>query len=289
MGKSKNKSVGQPNAPDLHQILLNSPVQQPPHNPYYQDHSQTSNFVPPPPYSDTSAKSISMVRANLSAPPVNIDYQQMHNTSNMPRQAPIIIHQTPIHYDRRAERYHDKVRKFNTEMILVALVAIGLSMYAYNLFGQRPCINFVVHQPSKDFTVYVNDVRDAHLHVIYVSVAILLLAFIKAATGRSKSYGCYLFLIGLITFIATIHLGYLAYLAFFTPCTLNGSQLASGLIKGAVSLFDTSLPSPDRRMLGEKSVFDYIKDDRDGVIIFFIDFFNFILYLSAFVSSTLLC
>lgn len=292
MGKSKIKSVGQPNAPDLHQILLNSPVQQPPHNPYYQGHSQASNFVPPPPYSDTSAKSIPMVPANLSTPPANIDYreidyQQLHN--NMPRQAPIIIHQTPIHYDRRAQRYHDKVRKFNTEMILVALVAIGLSVYAYNLFGQRPCINFVVHQPSKDFTIHVNDVRDAHLHVIYMSVAILILAFIKAATGKSNSYGCYLFLIGLITFIATIHLGYLAYLAFFTPCTLNGSQIASGVIKGAVSLFETSLPSPDKRMLGEKSVFDYIRNDKDGVIIFFIDLFNFILYLSAFVSSTLLC
>lgn len=291
MGKSKNNnSLNRPNAPDWQQIPLNYPVQQPPHNPYYQDHSPTTNFVPPPPsYSDISvalpAKSIPMSRVNSSMP--NANYQQL-NSANMPRQGPIII-QTPVHYDRRADKYHNKVKKFNTEIILVALLAIGLSLYAYNLFGRRPCINFVVHQPSKDFTIRVYDVRDAHMHVVYFSVAALFLAFIKAASGRSKHYGCYLFLIGLITFLATIHTGYLAYLAFYTPCTLTGSQIVSGTLKSAASLFDTSLPSPDKGLMGEKSVFDYIRDDRDGVIIFFMDLFNFILYLSAFVGSTLLC
>lgn len=292
MGKSKNnKSFSQPNAPDFQQILLNSPIQQPPHNPYYQDLHPTTNFVPPPPsYSDISttvpAKSIHTSRGSSSMP--NANYQQL-NSANMPRQGPIIIHQTPIHYDRRADKYHNKVRKFNTEIVLVALLAIGLSVYAYNLFGRRPCINFVVHQPSKDFTIHVNDVRDAHIHVIYFSAAVLLLALVKAATGRSKSYGCYLFLVGLISFLATLHTGYLAYLAYYTPCTLNGSQLVSGAIKSAMSVFDTSLPAPDKRLMGEKSVFDYMDDDKNGVIIFFMDLFNFILYLSAFVSSTLLC
>lgn len=288
---AKKNRGQQPNAPELQQILLDSPTsQQPPHNPYYPNLNSittTNQQIPPPPYSD-----LSIVAPQHSVPMSRIN-QQGSNTSytrfsnDLPRQAPpptVIVHQAAPHHDRRVEKYHRKVRKFNNELFIACLVAIGLSLYSYSLYNQRPCVNFLVHQPSKDISIKVYDVREMHLYVAYGSLFLLLISLAKCGSGESNDYSCYLFLVRLSTFIAAVYTGYLAYLAFYSPCTLKMGDLATNALKTLGSLVG-EMPSPDKGLFGESNVIQVAQDDKPGALIFFMDIFNFILYFAAFMGS----
>lgn len=288
---AKKTKGRQPNAPELQEILLESPtVQQPPHNPYYPDTS--SSFLPPPPYSDlsTSAAAVMQPKVHLQQGTAAPNYSRLQNNLAGDAASTVIVQQQPVlHYDRRAERYHRKVRKFNNEMLLVSIVTIILAFYAHSLFAERNCINYTVHQPNKDFVIRVNDVREAQLNIAYGGVLILLLCLIKCGTGESKSYSCYIFLIALMTFFGTIFTGYVAYLAYWSPCTLKLSEVLQNASKSVLGFLADNLPSPDKRLLNESNVFQLAQDDKPGVLVFFLDFFIFVMYLSGFISATLLC
>lgn len=288
---AKKTKGRQPNAPELQEILLESPtIQQPPHNPYYPDTS--SSFLPPPPYSDlsTSAAAVMQPKVNLHQGTAASNYSRLQSNLAGDAASTVIVQQQPVlHYDRRAERYHRKVRKFNNEMLLVSIVTIILAFYAHSLYAERSCINYTVHQPNKDVVIRVNDVREAQLNIAYGSVLILLLCLIKCGTGQSKSYSCYILLIALMTFFGTIFTGYVAYLAYWSPCTTKLSELLQNTAKSVFGLIADHLPSPDKRLLAESNVFQLAQDDKAGVLIFFLDFFIFVMYLSGFISASLLC
>ena len=219
--------------------------------------------------------------------PASANYARLSN--NLPRHVPAtVIVQQPITYNRREEKYQRKVRKFNNEMLLVALLAVVLSVYANSLYSKRNCINFLVHQPAKDVNVRIQDVRDAHIVVAYGSIVVLFVCLINCLPGERRNYSCYLLLIGLSTFVGTIYTGYLAYLAYYSPCSLKVNELLANSLKTVIGAFE-NLPSPDKGLFNESNVFQLASEDREGVIIFFIDLFNFFLYLSAFVSAILLC
>lgn len=306
---AKKTKGRQPNAPELQEILLASPtIQQPPHNPYYQDmrerdheyfsstvrnYGPSANPLPPPPYSDLSqsAATVMQPKVNLHrGASSNYARLQNHLTSGDAANTVISVQQQPTAlYDRIAERHHRRVRKFNNEMIIAALVSIVVSFYAHSLYSERHCINYTVHQPNKDFIVRLNDVRDAQLTIAYGSVIVLLVCMIKCGTGQSKSYSCYIFLIALMTFFGTLCTGYLAYLAYWSPCSLKLSEVISNAGKSILGLIADQLPSPDKRLLNESNVFQLAQDDKAGVMIFFLDLSNFIVWLSAFISAILLC
>lgn len=186
--------------------------------------------------------------------------------------------------DPRVERFHRKVRKFNLEMMLATIIVIGLSFYANSLYSRRLCLNFLVHQPTKDIAINVYDVRNMQLYTAYASVFLLIVCLTKCSTGESKSYSCYFTLVGFTTFVLTLYTGYLAYLAFYTPCALKGQELAANAIKTFAGIFDSKLPSPDKGLFHESNVFQLIDEDKEGVLIFFVDFMNFIFYLSGFIT-----
>lgn len=279
MGKTSRK----PNAPELQQILLSTPNQQLPYNPYQQ---HTSHFEPPPSYSNT-ANSVPLNRFNsLDPQQVNMNNYQ-HLSSDNGNQARVIIQQRPIQYDSRDKR-HKKVKEFNREMIFLSLFVIISSVCSHQLlWTKRQClVNFTVAQSGKDLTIRIFDVRDGHLYVAYASCVIFFLALIKSAVGRSSNYGCYLFIMGFGALIVALYAGCLAFLSYHAPCTPDTERLVSEAGKTAINLMGLT---PDKPTIGEKSVFDYMKEDTYGVWIFGINVVNFALYLSAFIASTFLC
>ena len=201
----------------------------------------------------------------------------------------MVIHQVP--YNPRAERYSRKVRSFNNQLLVVSILAAVGSFYAYGLYDRRPCLfDFTVHKPSKDLKISITDVRNLHINVVYMSALIAVLCLLKSATGySSKSYSCYLFLTGLLTFFATITTGYLAYLTFYSPCAIKTNEIFTNLSKTLAGSLADSLPSPDRGLFGESNVLQVADEDRKGVLIFFIDVANFFAYFVAFLTATLLC
>lgn len=302
--KNVKKNNHQPNAPEFQQILLESNVsRQPAHNPYYPDLEVGSALLPPPPYSDLSISTSDHHRhqTNQFVPTTTMghsiprsgagtNYARFSNQS-APGAPPatVIVQQQPLYMNRKFELKQRKVRKFNNEMLLVALFAIGLSVYAHHLYSQRTCVNFLVHAPVKDVSITINNVRDMHLFVAYGSIFILILCLAKCAGGDSHSHSCYLLLMTLTTFMGTLFTGYLAYLAFYSPCSLKASELISNTLKTIVGSMADTLPAPDKRVFGESNVIDLAREDAPGVWIFFIDVFNFILYLSGFISAFVLC
>lgn len=298
-----------PNAPDLQQVLLAS--QQPPHNPYYPtqqlaatagahyDPILNNNFSPPPPYNtDHYPSALQMSRLNQqqsqggSIQMSNTGYSRLSGTGQQP--PAVIIHQSaaPLHYDRRAERQHRQVTSYNRQVFLLGLVTILLSVFAESLWKKRNYCNggwqkLTVAKFGQGNTISLQDLREAHFQVVGLGCVILVLSLIKCAIGRSKGYSCYLFLMFLLTLIGTLTTGALAYLSFFAPCT--SEDLISRGVKTFVAAFSDTLPAPDQQMLGEMSVFSRAKEDPNGIIIFCINFFNFTLYLSSFISSMVPC
>lgn len=284
----KNKATGkkEPNAPpELQQVLLDH-TRQPAHNPYYPDPSLIAN-LPPPPYSQlttplttTSYNSVPMAHIN------NADL------SAYPREPSVIIQSVPsnLPYDSRIERYHQRVKSFNRHSLLVSILIFTLAIWAHNQYSDRPCIwSATVHKPNKDLDITFSTVRYMHLDVACGSCVIFILCVVRAISGKSSSYSCYLFLMGLCSFVLTLHTGYLAYLAFFSPCAINFNEYLRNGAKSFLASISDSLPAPDRGFFGEKSVFNYVEDDRKGVLIFVADLVNFLLYFGTFINAIVLC
>lgn len=225
----------------------------------------------------------------MAAPSSNVNYARFSSQSNRGSPAAVIVHQPVRYVDRKAEKYHRNVRKYNSQMLIIALIAIGLSIYANSLYASRPCIDYLVHSPAKDISITVYKIRDMHMYVAYGSIITLLICLAKCSSGESPSYSCYLTMISLTTLVGTLFTGYLAYLAFYSPCSLKIGEIFANTVKTAFGKILDNLPPPDRKVFGESNVFDLGREDREGVWIFMIDIFNFVLYLSAFISATTLC
>lgn len=284
MAKKDKYDKAQPNAPELQQIL-----QQPSHNPYYPDVS--AQLLQPPPYSELTVPINSALTSPAPMSQVNRN-NWTHAHADYPRQASVVIHhpQVAVPYDSRAERYHRRISSFNNYTLFTAIMAVMLSIAAYRLYSERLCLFDFTVLKDKDVTITIKQVREAHLTIAYGSGFIILLCLAKSATGQSRSYSCYLLLIGISTFIATLSTGYLAYLAFYSPCSTKINGILTSMEKTVVGMFSSSLPAPERSVFGETSVFSPSnRDDRQGVLIFLFDLVNFILYCSAFLKSTLLC
>lgn len=202
---------------------------------------------------------------------------------------PIVIQAPGPAYDYRADRHRRKVRSFTSQTIVVAILSIVLAVWAYSLYNERSCIDqFVVHKVNKDFEIKIKDVRQQHLTMAYASGFIIIVCLLKNAIGfGGKSHGCFLFLVGLFSFIMCLHNGYIAYLAFYSPCTLG--DFTTSAAKTVISKFVDSLPTPDKGLFGESNVIAEAKNDANGLAIFLMDIMNAIFYLSIFLSSTTLC
>ncbi|CAA3006404.1 Hypothetical predicted protein [Olea europaea subsp. europaea] len=211
--KKNNSSRMQPNAPEYQQILhQHNP--QPPHNPYYPDPASvihTSIQQPPPPYSShlTHSPPVTSSAAIYHSVPMS----QLNDIS-YPRvshgQSPHVVVQAPgVPYDYRADKYKRKVRSFNNQAMIIAFFAILLSVSAYQMYANRNCINqFVIHKPSKDIEVKISDVRNMHLNIAYASGIVILLCLMRSAFGyHDKTYGCYLLILGLISFFTALNAG----------------------------------------------------------------------------------
>lgn len=245
MGKS-SKAHSQPNAPQLEQLL---PTRQPPLNPYYPSWSE--------PYPELA--------------PV---YSQ---------QPPTIVVQTPIR-DYRMERYHRKVRKFGIEVSFVGIIAAIAYIVAHELYSKRTCINYLVYKPSSDVTVMYSDVKDYQNSMALLSLGVLVLASIRCLFTQ-RGHSLYVFLNGLLLFVAAFSSGVLAYLALYSPCKLDVETALTGLIKTGVGSIMDKTPRPDIGFFSEKNVFETAEQDGFGVGIFFLDLSAFLLFLSAFFSS----
>lgn len=213
-------------------------------------------------------------------------FQQQHS-QHVP--TTVIVQQPSNRQHDRAEKYHKKVKKFNTQLMLGAIIAFCSSIYAHSLYDNRNCVSgFIVHQPAKDVNITISQVREMHLFVVYMSIFILFLCLAKASTGRSKSYACYMFLIGLATLITAVFTGYLAYLTFYSPCSLKLAELATNAVRTIMGSFE-KIPSPEKGVFNESNVFQLYREDKSGLTIFLIDIFNFMTYLTFFVNATMLC
>lgn len=288
--KDKTYSAHRPNAPEFHVH------QQPAHNPYYPDPSAALLTSPPPPYSDLTVPiSSTTVAYNnhrlLNAVPMaqinqasNIDYSRIRQNPDH-----VIVQASTLPYDRRAERYNRRIRSFNNQTLLIAILAFISSCCAFNLYSNRNCLfNFTVIKPSKDLDITIQMVRDMHLPVAGMSLFIVLICLMKSCCGyKSKSYSCYLFIIGLTTFCITLFTAYLAYLAFWSTCANTIGEIASNTAKTLIGRFVDKLPSPEN--METTNVFNVTGEDRNGMIIFLLDLANAIFYGSIFLVSTTLC
>lgn len=274
--KDRSKAKYQPNAPSFEHI------HHPPQNPYYPDLS--SSLLQPPPYSELTAPMVpnSVAMSQINRTNTNADY---------PRQSSVIIHQPQIAnpYDYRAEKYHRRVRSYNCQVLLIAIMAIVLSIISTRLHHERPCVDwFTVHKVD-NFDITIGKVREMHGYVAAGSVVIIVLCFLKSCTGRSKSYSCYLFLMGLCTFAMALFTGYLAYLSFYSPCVASVNDLFSKAMKSLAASVSENLPNPERGLFNEKNVLNYMEQDSKGVLIFIFDAVNFVFYFSAFLTASLMC
>lgn len=291
MGIKTGKST-QPNAPELQQMLLESSnnTTQPPHNPYYPDLAAATQraHLPPPPYSDLTAP----MRSNNVSVPLNY-IQGVHGDT--PRQQPIggasVVVNNSGYYDYRAAKRHRKVRSFNNEAFIVGLLAAVLTIIAYKQYEHRSCImEFTVHKPAEDLNITIGKVRDLHIVILYVSAIVMLVSLAKCMSGECKSYSCYKLTMFLICFAGAFVTGYTAYLAFYSPCGTSTADLIGNAVKTVSSKFLDHIPAPEKGFFGETNIFQHVKDGHDipGLIIFLIDAFNFILYVSLFLSATIM-
>lgn len=265
MAKSKKT---QPNAPGLQHFSPQDSSRQPPLNPYYPslpDH--------PPPYPDLST-SYPLSQVNRAA----------YQPEAMPLQPPSTVIIQSSSYDRRREKYVKSVKKFGYEALLVAIFCLVLSQVAVSLYSKRTCANYLVHQPAKDVSIMYTDVRDYHNSIGLISF-VMILALATRVFCTQNGYPGYMFLIGFIALIGTIATGYLAYLSFYSPCVLDWEETPKNIAKSILGKFTDTLPSPDKGVLGERNVLQLAEQDRYGVIVFGIDIFIFILFLSTFLSS----
>lgn len=303
--KNKSNSARQPNAPELQQIFLDSPNNyqpQPSHNPYYPSLSEIGH-QPPPPYSDLSGPKpttypTQQLPATNSVPMARIapgaSYSRFTNSAasgaaaggNANHQPTVIVQAQANHYDHRREKYNAKIKRFNNEMIIIALSAMISSIYANKLFEDRPCVEeFIIHKPIKDAAVRIKDLHQAQMSIAYCSIMVFIVCLAKCGNTRAKSHSCYLFLLGLTTFILTLSCGYLSYLAFYSPCTRNLYQQASGAIKTFAGIVTSSdLPPASQRLFGETTILDWVDEDRKGFGIFIINMLNCIMYLGSFLA-----
>lgn len=272
MGKRNNS---QPNAPDLQQVLLNPQASQPPHNPYYPDLSG-AQLPPPPPYPAAN-------RDHSTSSRMQSAYSTHHGDYQLPRQATVVIQQAPASsYDYSHAK---RVRRFNSEVLVGGLLMIICSTVAYNLFIKRRCIDFVILKPAEDTVITVYTVRDGQLTTAFLGAVIFAVAILRCCQGATKTYSCYLTLVAILTFIATIITGYLSYLAYYSPCPASFEHIATNLVKTFVSKLATSVPSPERGIFGEANVFTYVKEDPSGVTIFALNLFMCLINASIFLSS----
>lgn len=143
---------------------------------------------------------------------------------------------------------------------------------------------------SKDYTVTIKVVREMHLSVAYLSGFVFFCTLAKATTGyNSKSYSCYLFLTSMFTLIGTCFTGYLAYLAFYSPCSTEIVEIFKTATKTILSSFTNNLPPPEKGVFGEKNVIMLRDDDQYGVLIFILDAVNLLFYASIFIASISTC
>lgn len=296
MGK-KSVRTNQPNAPELQQMLLDSDasnnITHPPTNPYYPELSTalSRSQLPPPPYNDLSAP---MMSTTSVVPLGYIHHQQQ--AGDMPRQltsgATSVVISRPNYYDHRAAKQNRRVRRFNNEVFLCSLLTAVLAICAYRQYDNRTCLyEFIVHKPSADLEITIGNVRDSHILVFYISVALMLLSLVKCMFGDCKNYSCYLFVMAVVSLLGTLLTVYIAWLAFYSPCGTNLKNLATNTLKTIAGKMVDTLPSPDKGIFGESNVLQQFKDGHDvnGLVVFMIDAFNCILYLSLFISSTILC
>lgn len=295
MGKKIKSSLSsRPNAPELQQILLNSPTnQQPAHNPYYlnleSDYSQQQD-IPPPPYSDLAVTNRSSPYINNSLPMATIKNPTSSYRPPNIQQAPTVIIQStsPItHIDRRIEKRNNHVRKFNSEMAGAAMMIILLSVAAYILFTERPCIESnIVQKVGKNSAITYRHVKEFQNINIYGAVLVLVICFGKFCCMRSDHHGCYVFLMSVSLFFITILSGYVAYLSFYSPCTTEISQNLVAFGKTIINTFSDETPRfLDKEIANANNVFQWTQQDIKGVWIFLIDVFNFIIFLSGFFSA----
>lgn len=219
---------------------------------------------------------------------------QAQLSNNYPRQQPIsptVIVQHPPRlanpYNHRKEIRHQKIRKFNNEMAVAAILCVIFSAYAYSLFEHRPCINTMVEKHG-EARMNVFDVRDAQVTIAYFGLFILLISLIKCATGKNNSYCCYLFIVAIASGFFSIVTGFAAYYAFYTPCVLSAKELINNTVKTIAGSFLENVWA-GKEMFGESNVLELAREDKAGVIIFFIDVFNFLIYCSLFITSICLC
>lgn len=299
MGKKANTRK-QPNAPELQEYLLNSAsTQQPPHNPYYPDlgPSSSQHFGAPPAYNEltrpgqSSALALSNIRSSAMDQSSDIDYSRMSNipqVHNVP--GTVIIQQPEITYDRKAYKYHERIKRYNMDRAIVAFLAIFATSYSISLYRHRKCVNYLVDRPFANVTIYLSGVCELHQYIILGSFLIFIICLLKCCTGKNRSYSCYLFVMVILNFIMTLVTGYIAYLAFFSPCALGLKDLVTAGIKtGLGAILKDPLPAPDKGVFNEPNVFQYAREDGYGVIIFLIDLFSFIAYVSGFLTGLSLC
>lgn len=298
MGK-KNKTSTAPNAPELQQILLEQTARQPPRNPYYPDLGDhtSPNVSAPPPYSDLSISgpAYPVVPASMANQgPPHVNYSRLpHQTQPTMHQQPqtVIIRQDYNIGKVQAALYTRRVRKYNNELLVASFLVIVLSIYANSLYDKRPCTDYLVAKPANDLYITVFTVRDYHMTVAAMSFLVLVVTILKCCClGTSKNHSCYLFTAGLLTLVCTLATGYLAYLAFYSPCTLKLQELAANWMKTLVGkLVNEPLPRPDREIFGESNVIKFAEADKLGLTVFILDIFSFALYLGAFAGSLNLC
>lgn len=268
MGK-KSKHI-QPNAPELQQVLLDSHFTQPPHNPYYPDLSNHShiNQLPPPPYPDLSTNSRSnsfgMVRTNAPSTVRNQD---------LPRQAPsTIVVQQPvtIAHNYAEEAHARKVRRFNNELFILGFITLILACIANHLFIKRRCPNYIVHQPTREVSFHINDVRDAQLMIAAFSVVPILVSLVRCAQGNTKSHSGYLTLVAIISFCGALFTGYVSYLAFYSSCPVKVGEIANSLAR---TFFNdvANIQLPNEGVFAKSNVIETINGDPNGIIILIID------------------
>lgn len=293
MGKKSNKPT-QPNAPELQQMLLessNNNITHPPHNPYYPDLAAAihRSQLPPPPYSDLTAP----MTYNGDSVPLN--YIQGEHRGDASRQQPngatTVVMNHPGLYELRTAKKHRKVRSFNNEAFLVGFLGAVLALCAYKQYEQRHCfMDFTVHKLSEDLTITIGKVRDFHIVILYISAVVMLISFIKCMSGECRSYSCYKLAMACVACIGAAFTGYTAYLAFYSPCGTSVPDILTNTVKTITSKFVDHMPSPDKGVFGETSVFQQFKEGRDvpGIVIFLLDAFNFIMYISLFLNTTLI-
>lgn len=282
---AKTKGV-KPNAPQFEELLSHShQMRQLPHNPHYPN--LTADLAAPPSYSEALVPPYAGATSNLprqAAGPGYVPCQQAPLTRVIVHGQPTIVH------DRKREQYNKKVVKFSTNLALTALLVCFLAYGAFHLYAKRPCFNFVVHKPVEGIKIELNTVVEMHRLVILGSLCLLVLAIFRCCFTRT-GYPLFMGLASLGTFIATIYTGYLAYLAFYSPCYPPDTVVRSvnDIVDSAKSFVDKIFSNKEggsaNILITNTNVFQYGEYDRNGLYIFGIDMLIFFLTLTEFLGT----